>query len=126
MESGRFVVMYFRSMACNVLMRFLTFLVGAENIPIDERILYIAYHSTHNLDLLPILSSIYNITGDLPQSLTHKLIVFFNPWLRLMGCIPGTRDSALNAYEKGQSCFVLPGGGEEAGEGFENAYSVKW
>ena len=100
-----------------------------QNIPKDpqQKILFVGYHSIHNVDLALICLSIYESIGEVPKSLTHRVFLRLNPWMRRMGSIYGTRDEARKAWESGnRACFVIPGGAEEAIQGFENAYTISW
>ena len=74
-----------------------------------------------------ICMSIYDTIGQVPIGLVHRLIAMWHPWLKSLGCIIGSRANAVSAYAQGhRSCLVIPGGAEEAIEGFENAYRVCW
>ncbi|EQC40484.1 hypothetical protein SDRG_02376 [Saprolegnia diclina VS20] len=102
---------------------------GDEHLPADptRRMLFVGYHSDHNWDIMMMSMAIKDAIGEAPIGLLHRTIMMFHPWLRRMGCIPGTTANALAAYEQGhRACIVLPGGAEEAVAGFENAYKVDW
>jgi len=100
---------------------------GQENIPRNTRVLFVGYHSSHNHDLLPTLMSVYEATGRVPRPLVHKLLIIFGGLLlHECGCISGTRKNGLKVFGEGDSCIVIPGGNEEAMQGFENAYKLNW
>ncbi|OQS04267.1 hypothetical protein THRCLA_03483 [Thraustotheca clavata] len=100
---------------------------GGENIPKDGRILYVGYHSIHNHDIFPIGASIYKATGELPRGLVHRLVMLvLGPLLYPLGCIEGSQKEAIQAYDEGCNCVCMPGGGEEAMQGFESAYKLIW
>ncbi|OQR93322.1 hypothetical protein ACHHYP_02663 [Achlya hypogyna] len=105
------------------------FLHRADRLPRDpdKKILFIGYHSNHNWDIMMMGMGIKDALGEVPIGLIHRGIIACHPWLRWMGCIPGTRADALAAYAAGhRACVVIPGGAEEAVAGFENAYKVDW
>ncbi|OQS00444.1 hypothetical protein ACHHYP_20133 [Achlya hypogyna] len=100
---------------------------GQEHVPRSGRILFVGYHSIHNHDLFPSAASIYETTGKLPCGLVHRLVMLFlGPMLRRVGCITGSQENAAAAYAAGYNCVCIPGGGEEAMQGFETAYRLIW
>ncbi|OQR85542.1 hypothetical protein THRCLA_10682 [Thraustotheca clavata] len=102
---------------------------GHEHLPKDQstKLLFVAYHSSHNWDIMMMSMSIYEAMGAIPKGLVHRSIMACHPWLKMMGCIVGTQENAMNSYNNGQRvCIVIPGGAEEAVAGFENAYTVNW
>jgi hypothetical protein len=52
----------------------------------------------------------------------HRRVYQFNPWLKHVGMVPGNRSTAVSFLQQGFLAACLPGGGEEAMVGHENAY----
>ncbi|CAF1218748.1 unnamed protein product [Adineta ricciae] len=101
-------------------------IVGMEKVDPEQGCLFISRHSTHTADVQATLVSTYHKTGRVVRALVHRQVMFFFPFLRLMGCVPGKRDTAVSLLNSGFWVVVIPGGVEEAMVGHENAYKVCW
>src|ERR1700738_4179725 len=64
--------------------------------------------------------------GRVVRGLVHRNVMLSNPWLAYIGMVPGYRDTAVQLLKKGFWVGVIPGGGEEAMRGHENAYNLDW
>jgi hypothetical protein len=102
---------------------------GLEPIPKDfplrdpkQAALLIGMHSTHNSDILVGMLSLFEVIGRVSRGLMHTVLFWFVPWVARLGLLPGTRENAVQLLVEGSMCGVLPGGGEEAMSGHENAY----
>jgi len=99
---------------------------GVENLPpAGKGALIISMHSTHNADILMACTGLHEATGGrVPRGLLHRIVFMFNPFTRYMGMVPGQRYTAKHLIRQGYLTCVLPGGGEEAMTGHENAYNL--
>ncbi|CAF1000975.1 unnamed protein product [Adineta steineri] len=101
-------------------------IIGMDKIDPKQSCLFISRHSTHNAEITGIIVCSYYETGRVIRSLIHRQLIPFFPVLRLLGCVPGQRDTAISLLNSGFWVAVIPGGGEEAMVGHENAYEVRW
>lgn len=100
-------------------------LQGLENLPPPGKgALLISTHTTHNMDISMGLTGIHAKTGRVPRGLMHRAVFTLFPWLKYLGLVPGQRYTAKHLIHFGFLTCVLPGGGEEAMRGHENAYSL--
>lgn len=96
---------------------------GLENMPPEGKgALMISIHSTHNVDIPMGLTGLYEKTGRVPRGLLHRVLFTLHPFVKYLGFIPGQRHTAKHLLQQGFLTCVLPGGGEEAMSGHENAY----
>jgi len=105
----------------------LTFDTGAaEKLDPSKGFLSIAMHTTHNADIGFSITGTQKHFGRVIRGLVHRNVMLFNPWLAYMGMVPGYRDTAVQLLSQGYWVGVIPGGGEEAMRGHENAYNLDW
>lgn len=98
-------------------------MVGVENLPPKgEGGLIVSMHTTHNMDILTTATMLCDQSGRVPRGLLHRRVYQFNPWLKHAGMVPGNRSTAVEFLRQGFVAACLPGGGEEAMVGHENAY----
>merc|ERR1712203_768579 len=98
---------------------------GVENLPPPGKgALLISMHSTHNADIPMGLNGLHDQTSRVPRGLLHRVVFMVNPWCKYLGLIPGQRHTAKHLLQQGFLTCVLPGGGEEAMAGHENAYEL--
>eukprot|EP00808_Paulinella_micropora_P028383 g4156.t1 len=86
----------------------------------------ICLHTSHNQDILLNLVAMYAYFGRVVRAQIHRLVMLCNPWLRWVGVGPGDREHAIALLKAGHLVACIPGGGEEAVNGHENAYRLKW
>lgn len=60
------------------------------------------------------------------RGLAHRVLVLLFPLLSKLGFVPGHRDLAVEMLRSNMLVCVIPGGGEEAMAGHENAYNLLW
>ena len=70
--------------------------------------------------------AMYKASGKIVRGLIHRIVYKCLPLFRWWGHVPGHRDVAVSLLQKGRWIAVIPGGGEEAIEGHENAYTLRW
>jgi len=88
--------------------------------------LSISMHTTHNADIQYGIIASQKTLGRVVRGLVHRQVMLFSPWLAYMGMVPGYRDTAVQLLSQGYWVGVIPGGGEEAMRGHENAYTLDW
>eukprot|EP00457_Paulinella_chromatophora_P010865 gb/GEZN01010984.1/.p1 GENE.gb/GEZN01010984.1/~~gb/GEZN01010984.1/.p1 ORF type:complete len:309 (-),score=24.14 gb/GEZN01010984.1/:84-1010(-) len=88
--------------------------------------LLICLHTSHNQDIALNLVAFYAYTGRVVRAQIHRVVMFFNPWARYIGMSGGNREQAINLLKAGHLVACIPGGGEEAVTGHENAYRLNW
>jgi len=101
-------------------------LQGLEQQPRDKAILFFGRHSTHNMDIIALISRCWEVSGRVTRALFHRLLMKMMPLLRYLGGVPGHRSSAVALLQSGFWCGVIPGGADEAMVGHENCYRVHW
>ena len=74
--------------------------------------LFIARHSTHNLDIQMSPFLLGETIGRVPRGLFHYHIVQFFPIVRWLGGSPGTRSTAKHIIKQGHFAACIPGGGK--------------
>ncbi|UJR13595.1 hypothetical protein I4U23_000608 [Adineta vaga] len=121
---------YFRLLTLSYYYIFIYFhgfeIIGMEKIDRKQGCLFISRHSTHNAEIQGAIVCTYHKTGRVIRSLIHRQIMLIFSFLRLMGCVPGKRDTAVSLLNSRFWVAVIPGGAEEAMVGHENAYKVCW
>merc|ERR1719203_1810879 len=70
------------------------------------------------------LTGLYEKTGRVPRGLLHRIGFMLHPYSKYLGFVPGQRHTAKHLLQEGFLTCVLPGGGEEAMTGHENAYEL--
>jgi len=100
--------------------------VGAEKLDPEKGMLSVHVHSTHNQDIAYILQGTYQAFGKVSRGLVHRTVMGLAPWLQYIGMVPGYRDTAEKLLRNNFWVAVIPGGGEEAMRGHENAYNLNW
>ncbi|OQR89711.1 hypothetical protein THRCLA_09625 [Thraustotheca clavata] len=68
-------------------------------------------------------ASIYMTTRELPRGLVSYC---YGPLFHQFGCIAGSQENAIQAYKDEYNCICMPGGIEEAMQGFESSYKLIW
>ncbi|CAF3622315.1 unnamed protein product [Rotaria sp. Silwood1] len=101
-------------------------IIGLNKIDPNKGCLFISRHSTHNAEIQGVIVFVYHKTGRVIRSLIHRYLIPLFPILRLMGSLPGERDTALSLLNSRFWVAVIPGGADEAMIGHENAYKVYW
>lgn len=91
-----------------------------------QGVLGIYYHSSHNSDIIYGTIAFQKEYGVVSRGLLHRRVVKFAPWIRYLGMVAGYRDTAEQLLKEGYFVGVIPGGGEEAMQGHENAYKLDW
>jgi len=94
--------------------------------PRDKPILFYTRHSTHNSDIMPAWSIGCDATKRVTRCLVHRLLIQLFPILRMVGAVPGERESAVALLNAGFWCAVIPGGADEGLVGHRNAYRLHW
>jgi len=88
--------------------------------------LSINMHTTHNADISYGIVATQKTFGRVSRGLVHRNVMLLSPWLAYIGMVPGYRDTAVQLLKQGFWVGVIPGGGEEAMTGHENAYNLDW
>lgn len=100
-------------------------MVGVENLPPKgEGVLLVSMHTTHNTDIFTAATMLHDQSGRAPRGLIHRRVYQCHPWIKHVGMVPGNRSTAVEFLRQGFAAACLPGGGEEAMEGHENAYTL--
>jgi len=99
--------------------------VGVEKLPPKgEGCLLVSLHTTHNSDICTWGAMLCDQTGRAPRGLIHRRVYQFFPFVKYLGMVPGDRSTAVRMLKEGFLAACLPGGGEEAMTGHENAYKL--
>lgn len=104
----------------------LTFPNYYEKCDPNRAYLMIHMHTTHNADIGLGIVATQKFFHRVVRGLVHRNVMLFNPWLAYIGMVPGYRDTAVQLLSQGFWVGVIPGGGEEAMRGHENAYNLDW
>jgi len=104
----------------------ITFPNAYEKCDPNKGYLTIHMHTTHNADLSLGIIATQKYFGRVVRGLVHRNVMLMNPWLAYMGMVPGYRDTAVQLLSQGYWVGVIPGGGDEAMRGHENAYNLDW
>ena len=100
---------------------------GKDNLPTkDNPAIFVAHHTAHSGDIHLGLLMLCELTGQVVRGLIHRVVIVLFPIYRLLGSVPGTRDTAIQLLRNGESVALIPGGAEELCLGHENAYTVVW
>lgn len=99
---------------------------GLEQLDKTKSYLFISHHSQHNFDILLSNIAFYQQTGKIVRGLLHRVVFKCLPPFGWLGHVAGHRTTAVNLLQEGRWVAVIPGGGEEAIEGHENAYQLRW
>eukprot|EP00300_Choanocystis_sp_HF-7_P034408 c47132_g1_i1.p1 GENE.c47132_g1_i1~~c47132_g1_i1.p1 ORF type:complete len:353 (+),score=55.15 c47132_g1_i1:1-1059(+) len=99
---------------------------GVENAPRDSGALFVALHTTHSHDIFTGIFAVEELTGKVTRSLVHRMVCDWLPLIRYLGTVPGYKNTAATLLKSGYWVAVIPGGVEEALQGFEGAYQVNW
>lgn len=99
--------------------------VGIEKLPPKgEGALLVTMHTTHNVDIFTCATMVSAVSGRAPRGLIHRRVYQFHPWVKHVGMVPGNRSTAVDFLRQGLFAACMPGGGEEAMVGHENAYTL--
>jgi len=104
-------------------------LCGLDNVPSESGALIISPHSASAIEGFLLGLKIYQRDGRIPRGLTDHT-VFKIPWMRDLtlrfGIVDGNRDNAVQLLERGELCFAMPGGGDEAFKSSAHRYELRW
>lgn len=97
-------------------------------LPWDKNrgLVIVILHTTHNADIFPGVLAVFRKTGKVPRPMVHRQLMFWWPWLKYLGCVPGDRATAVELLQKGFWIAAAPGGAEEALTGFGSSYRLAW
>jgi len=102
---------------------------GLDNMPSEGAGLIISPHSAITIDGFLIGMKIYQRDGRIPRGLTDHFM-FKVPRVRdvvlRLGIVDGNRDNAVRLLERGELCFAMPGGGDEAFRSSAHRYQLRW
>ena len=102
---------------------------GALETP-DRQVLFVANHGfggVLDLHVFAILAAFEELHLDRPvTALTHQLAwtLRVGPFLEALGARPASRESALEAFARGEHVLVLPGGDLDAFKPFEDRHRI--
>jgi 1-acyl-sn-glycerol-3-phosphate acyltransferase len=102
---------------------------GAMEAP-TEPVLFVANHGfggIFDLHVFAVLAAFEDLGLDRPvTALTHQLAwtLRVGPLLEPLGARPASRESALEAFDRGEHVLVLPGGDVEAAKPFPDRHKV--
>mmetsp|Transcript_89432 Transcript_89432/g.163868 ORF Transcript_89432/g.163868 Transcript_89432/m.163868 type:complete len:464 (+) Transcript_89432:70-1461(+) len=98
--------------------------IDLHKLPPDAGGLIVVIHSSHNADILTLVSMIYTKTGRAPSMLLYGRLSQFLPFLKILGFAFSSAEVAVEVLRKGSLTVIAPGGVAEALRGHENAYSL--
>ena len=88
--------------------------------------MYIARHSTHNLELMLILIKFYLLSKKPLRGIGHRLVFYFYPILYILGVEIGNMKTVYDLLSHGENICIMPGGREEMTFGNENVHKCFW
>jgi 1-acyl-sn-glycerol-3-phosphate acyltransferase len=74
---------------------------GIENIPKNQGVMLVGFHTTHNMDIFLGVFVIYEKLGRAVRGMLHHMVYKFNPWVKYIGLVPGYRSTAEKLLAKG-------------------------
>ena len=96
----------------------------------DEPVLFVANHGfggIFDLHVLSVLAAFEDLELDRPvTALTHQLAwtLRVGPFIEALGARPASRETALEAFARGEHVLVLPGGDLEAFKPFPDRHRI--
>lgn len=103
-------------------------IVGLENIPENEPILFVYYHATIPIDLYYFISKIFLANSRLIHTVADRFLFKFPGWSIIsdvLRVIPGTIQTCSSILKEGNMLAISPGGVYEAQFG-DSYYQLMW
>lgn len=102
--------------------------LGMENIPKDESVLFVYYHGTIPIDIYYFIAKVLLLNSKLVHTVADRFLFKFPGWpiiADVMKVIPGTIQTCSNILKDGNMLAISPGGVYEAQFG-DSYYQLMW
>lgn len=93
---------------------------------LDNSVIFISKHTSHNYDLLIGLITISLYIGRTIKGLGHYFIHYACPHYKYFGILTGNKNNADTLIANNQPIWVIPGGAEEMLIAYNNPSQINW